>query len=99
MKFAADYKSGTAFVRDFGEDRLDSLEMAAQISHAESCPFCGGEAVLSLTHFPMLGCAIECNSCHCKTLYFHENSRVGGKLLTSVYACLAEALARWNKRQ
>lgn len=99
MEFIADYKNGSAFVRDFGKDRLEMLEMTAQLVHAKDCPFCGGAAALTLSRFPAPGCAIECQDCHSKTLFFPEGSRVGTRELPSIYDCLAEALARWNKRQ
>ena len=101
MNFIFNYLDASAYVEDVGKNELFKLQQIAHQMNAEKCPFCGGEGVIVINHnlknIVGNGCAIECNSCHTRTLMFYEGGFVGGEKL-SIFDCLAEAAKRWNQR-
>lgn len=98
MKMKSDYLNAVAFVNDFGVEKIAKIQEAAAAVEVETCPFCGGDPELFLAHFPTPGCGIECSSCHCKTLIYHEGARIGSRTIETIADCLTEAVQTWNRR-
>ena len=100
MKIRYDYLNAPAYVKDIGAEKITAIQNAAQIVYAKPCPFCGGEPVLHLIHFPTPGCLIDCSRCHVKTLSIMEGTLIypGPREVKTITKCLDETIRMWNRR-
>ena len=98
MRMRHNYLNAIAYVNDIGAEKIQAIQEAAGAVQIEPCPFCGGEPVLFLAHFPAPGCGIECSKCHIKTLISFEGTRIGSRTLETIFDCLAESVRTWSRR-
>ena len=100
MNIRCDYLNAIAYTKDIGVEKITAIQNAARIVYAKPCPFCGGEPVLSLIHFPNPGCFIDCSRCHVKTLGITEDTLIfpGPRTVCTITECLDETVKMWNRR-
>lgn len=101
MRMKRNYLTGAPMtVEAFGgmDGITEAGKLAAEL-HAESCPFCGGEAVADLTQlYGVPSVCVECSCCHIGTHwvgrtwdYFEERELTFADAMTA-------AVQKWNRR-
>lgn len=101
MRFRKDYTQNPDLVKEIGGEILAQLKDQAAETPAKACPFCGGEAVVEVgfIYGTLPTVRVMCSDCHIGT----ATAAAGFNFFTGEYTTiaedLAEAAAKWNRRQ
>ncbi len=98
MKLAKEYEDFPEYKKLMGAE-LDELKGTAARLEMLPCPFCGGDAVVTigLVYDDSFLISVNCGTCHCGTPRKPTGIMVTGKN----YSCkdrLIEAAVLWNRR-
>lgn len=101
MKLMHDYLRAARVSEAFGGAvGLEAVKQLAAGSTANTCPFCGGEALVALTqHYGAPAVRIECSCCHVATVRLSQTWDYLQEREISFEEAFARAVSRWNRRE